>query len=118
MQNTGTGAYPLRVFISGSLLTDPFKFYLTSTKNVSTISYFSLPRNSAYAIGDIGFNNSNFTQSTGTGVSQRNDEIILDDGHGGVAAVGFADGHVSKMKSSQMGWDKKKGDPDALWDLE
>ncbi len=87
VQNTGTGAYPLRVFISGSLLTDSFKFYLTSTKNVSTISYFSLPRNSSYAIDDIGFNNSNFTQSTGTGVSQRNDEIILDDGHGGIAAV-------------------------------
>ena len=86
-QNTGSVSYPLRVFISGSVLADAFRFYLVSSKNVSTASTFALQRNTPYAIDEIGFNNSNFAQSTGTGSSQRKDELIVDDGHGGVAAV-------------------------------
>lgn len=86
-QNTGSGSFPLRVFISGSVLADPFRFYLVSSRNVSTASTFALPRNTPYSIDEMGFNNSNFAQSRGTGSSQRKDELIVDDGHGGVAAV-------------------------------
>ncbi|MFA6289014.1 MAG: TIGR02597 family protein [Opitutaceae bacterium] len=86
-QNTGSVSFPLRVFISGSALVDPFKFYLTSMKTVSTASTFALPRNTPYSINEMGFNNSNFAQSRGTDSSQRKDELIVDDGHGGVAAI-------------------------------
>jgi len=87
LQNTGSNNYPLHVFLSGSVLTNQFNFYFTTSRTSSAISYFSLPRNSSYPIGQIGFNDSNFTQSTGTSFFQRNDQLIIDDGNGGVAAV-------------------------------
>jgi len=92
-QNTGTVSFPLRVFISGSVLTEPFKFHLYSSKKAATASTFALPRNTPYSIEDIGLNDTNFAQSTGTGRSQRNDELIVDDGHGGVAAVYYRYGN-------------------------
>ena len=61
VQNTGTNNYPLHVFLSGSVLTNPFNFFFTSSRTSSAISYFSLPRNSTYP--------------------------IIDNGHGGVAAI-------------------------------
>jgi uncharacterized protein (TIGR02597 family) len=87
LQNTGTNNYPLHVFLSGSVLKDQFNFFFTSSSSARAISYFSLPRNTSYPINQIGFNNSNFTQSTGTGLSQRQDQLIIDDGHGGIAAT-------------------------------
>ena len=87
VQNTGTNNYPLHVFLSGSVLKDQFNFFFTTSSVASAISYFSLPRNSSYPINEIGFNNSNFTQSTGTSTSQRKDQLIMDDGHGGIGAV-------------------------------
>lgn len=87
VQNTGTNNYPLHVFLSGSVLINPFNFFFTSSRTSSVISYFSLPRNSTYPIGQIGFNDSNFKQSTGTGTAQRNDQLIIDNGHGGVGAI-------------------------------
>ena len=87
VQNTGSNNYPLHEFISGSVLTNQFNLFFTSSRTSSVISYFSLPRNSSYPIGQIGFNNSNFTQSTGTGLAQRNDQLIIDNGHGGVSAI-------------------------------
>jgi hypothetical protein len=87
LQNTGSNNYPLHEFISGSVFTNQFNLFFTSSRTSSVISYFSLPRNSSYPIGQIGFNNSNFTQSTGTGLAQRNDQLIIDNGHGGVSAI-------------------------------
>jgi hypothetical protein len=51
------------------------------------VSYFSLPRNSSYSINQIGFNDANFTQSTGTNQAQLNDQLNIDDGQGGVTAT-------------------------------
>ncbi len=87
VQNTGTNNYPLHVFLSGSVLKSPFNFFFTSSSIASAINYFSLPRNSSYPISEIGFNNSNFTQSTGTSTSDRQDQLIMDDGHGGIGAI-------------------------------
>lgn len=87
VQNTGSNSYPLHEFISGSVLANQFNFFFSTSRTSSVTSYFSLPRNSSYPIGQIGFNDSNFTQSTGTGIAQRNDQLIIDNGHGGVAAV-------------------------------
>lgn len=87
LQNNGTNNYPLHVFLSGSVLKNRFNFFFTSSNSSATINYFSLPRNSNYPINQIGFNNSNFTQSTGTGLLQRRDQLIIDDGHGGIAAT-------------------------------
>lgn len=87
LQNTGSNNYPLHVFISGSVLTNQFNFFFSTSRTSSVTSYFSLPRNSGYPIGEIGFNDSNFTQSSGTTSYQRNDQLIIDDGHGGVAAI-------------------------------
>lgn len=87
VQNTGTNNYPLHVFLSGSVLKDQFNFSFTSSSIASAINYFSLPRNSSYAINEIGFNNSNFTPSTGTSTSDRKDQLIIDDGHGGIGAI-------------------------------
>jgi uncharacterized protein (TIGR02597 family) len=87
LQNTGSNNYPLHVFLSGSVLTNQFNFYFTTSRTSSATSYFSLPRNSSYPIGQIGFNDSNFTQSTGTTILQRNDLLIIDDSNGGVAAT-------------------------------
>lgn len=86
-QNTGSNNYPLHEFISGSVLTNQFNFFFTTSRTSSVVSYFSLPRNSSYSINQIGFNDSNFTQSTGTNLNQRNDQLIIDNGHGGVAAT-------------------------------
>jgi uncharacterized protein (TIGR02597 family) len=87
LQNTGTNNYPLHVFLSGSVLKTQFNFFFTSSSIASAISYFSLPRNSSYPINQIGFNMTNFTQSTGTSPSQRKDQLIVDDGHGGIGAI-------------------------------
>lgn len=87
LQNTGSNNYPLHVFLSGSVFTNQFNFYFSASTTSGAISYFSLPRNSSYPISQIGFNDSNFTQSTGTALHQRNDRLIIDDGHGGVAAI-------------------------------
>lgn len=87
LQNTGTNSYPLHVFLSGSVLKDPFNFFFTASNNSSATNFFSLPRNTSYRINQIGFNDSNFTQSTGTGLLQRQDQLIIDDGNGGVAAT-------------------------------
>ena len=87
VQNTGSNNYPLHEFISGSVLTNQFNFFFTTSRTSSVVSYFSLPRNSSYSIGQIGFNDANFTQSTGTNRAQLNDQLNIDDGQGGVAAT-------------------------------
>jgi uncharacterized protein (TIGR02597 family) len=89
LQNTGTNNYPLHVFLSGSVLKDRFNFFFTSSDSSVAINYFSLPRNTSYQINQMGFNNANFTQSTGTGLLQRGDQLIIDDGYGGIGAVYF-----------------------------
>src|SRR5690606_21391396 len=48
---------------------------------------FSLPRASDYKLSEIGFNNSNFVQSTSKSPLGGNDLLLVDDGHGGVGAT-------------------------------
>jgi uncharacterized protein (TIGR02597 family) len=87
VQNNGSNCYPLYEFISGSVLPNDFNFYFsTSSRNV-VISYFSLPRNSIYGINQIGFNDQNFTQSPTKSSLGRKDQLIIDNGHGGIAAT-------------------------------
>ena len=86
-QNIGSNCYPLHEFISGTVLTNEFKFHFpTSSRNI-LISCFSLPRNSSYNINQIGFNNQNFTQSPTKSILERKDQLFVDDGHGGVAGI-------------------------------
>ena len=73
-------------FFSGRILTSPFDLYFTSSSTNSIVTYFGLPRNSAYKLSEIGFNNINFTPSTTKTLLGRRDVLILDDGHGGVGA--------------------------------
>jgi len=87
VQNTGSNSYPLYEFISGSVLTNQFNLYFTSSISNSVISYFSLPRSSAYQINQIGFSDNNFTQSPSKSPLGRNDVLIVDNGHGGVGAM-------------------------------
>ncbi len=89
VQNTGSNTYPLYEFISGSVMTNQFNLYFTSSSSNSVISYFSLPRSSAYQINQIGFTDNNFTQSPGKSPLARNDVLIVDNGHGGVGAMYF-----------------------------
>jgi uncharacterized protein (TIGR02597 family) len=85
-QNTGSNSYPLLEFISGQILTSPFNLYFTSSSSNTVVTYFALPRNSPYKLSEIGFNNRNFTPSATKSLLDRNDVLILDDGHGGVGA--------------------------------
>ena len=84
--NPGSNSYPLLEFFSGRILTSPFDLYFTSSSTNSIVTYFGLPRNSAYKLSEIGFNNINFTPSTTKTLLGRRDVLILDDGHGGVGA--------------------------------
>lgn len=87
VQNTGTNNYPLHAFVSGNVLEGPFNIYLASSPTETVITYFCLPRNSPSKLSQIGFNNSNFTQSPGKSPLVRKDVLIEDDGHGGIAAT-------------------------------
>ena len=87
VQNTGSNCYPLYEFSSGTLLTNQFNLYFTSSSSNSVISYFSLPRSSAYPIAQIGFTDANFTQSITKSPLARNDLLIVDNGHGAVGAT-------------------------------
>ena len=86
VQNNGSNCYPLHEFISGTVLTNDFNFYFSTYSRSIVISYFGLPRNSTYGINQVGFNDKNFTQSTSKSTLARKDQLIVDDGHGGVGA--------------------------------
>lgn len=86
-QNNGSNCYPLHEFISGTVLTNDFDFYFPTSSRNALISCFSLPRNSSYGINQIGFNDLNFTQSPSKSSLARKDQLFVDDGHGGVAAI-------------------------------
>ncbi len=87
VQNTSTNNYPLHAFVSGTVLKTPFSIYLSSSPTETVITYFALPRNSPYRLSQIGFNDSNFTQSPNKSALSRKDVLIEDNGHGGVAAA-------------------------------
>lgn len=84
--NTGTNSYPIHAYISGSVLPSQFTLRLASGSNV-LINCFSLPRASDYKLSEIGFNNTNFVQSTDKSPLGSNDLLIVDDGHGGVGGT-------------------------------
>ena len=86
-QNIGSNCYPLHEFISGSILTNDFNFYFPTSSRGTLTSCFSLPRNSSYGINQIGFNDQNFAQSPSKSRLARKDQLFVDDGHGGVAAI-------------------------------
>jgi len=87
VQNLGSNTYPLYEFISGSVMTNQFNIYFTSSASNSVISYFSLPRSTDYQLSKIGFTDLNFTQSPSKSPLARNDVLIIDNGHGGVGAM-------------------------------
>ena len=87
VKNTGSNSYPLYEFISGSVLTNQFNIYFTSSGSNSVISYFALPRSTDYQLSKIGFTDANFTQSLSKSPLSRNDLLIIDNGNGGVGAT-------------------------------
>ena len=84
--NTGTNSYPLHTYISGSVLPSQFVLNIASGSSVLT-TCFSLPRASDYKLSEIGFNNTNFVQSTEKSPQGFNDLLVVDDGHGGVGGT-------------------------------
>ncbi len=91
LQNTGTNSYPLKVSIPGAVLTDTFCFSLLTSATKNSYTYHVLPRNTPYLLSDYGFNNSNFKQSPKLPppLSHDYDEILIDNGHGGILATYF-----------------------------
>jgi uncharacterized protein (TIGR02597 family) len=87
--NTNSMSYPLNNYIAGTILTNLFRIPLaqsTFTNSLKT-TYFALPRSSSYTLSKIGFNDSNFKQSTNSTYYGRNDLLLVDNGHGNVAVT-------------------------------
>lgn len=85
-KNTGTNSFPLHTYISGSVLESQFILPIATGGSVLT-TCFALPRTSDYKLSEIGFDNTNFAQSPDKSALGNKDLLIVDDGHGGVAAT-------------------------------
>lgn len=81
-QNDGGNlSYPVNIYLSGTSLKGLFRTPIYGSTNL-TATYISLPRSSPYKLSQIGFNDSNFTQSLNKSALGRNDTLVIDNGHG------------------------------------
>lgn len=79
MRNTGGTPPTLNVTTTGSVLTDSLGIYVATATNKINDNYISLPRASDYKLSEMGFTDSNFTQSTSKTTGGRRDTLLVID---------------------------------------
>lgn len=77
LRNTGGTPPTLSITSAGSVLTDKVSVYLATASNKSNDNYIALPRASDYKLSELGFDDSNFVQSTGKTTAGRRDTLLV-----------------------------------------
>jgi len=76
-RNTGGTPVNLNGTVVGALLTESDSIYLATSSSAANDNPMALPRASDYLLSGIGFNDSNFLQSTGKTTVTRRDQILV-----------------------------------------
>lgn len=76
-RNIGGTPVNLSVTIPGGVLAQPFRTYLGTLTNGQNDNPMALPRATDYLVSELGLNDSNFVQSTGTSTGNRRDQLLV-----------------------------------------
>ena len=77
LRNVGGTPVELNASVVGSVFSKPGTLYLSTATTGANDNFVGLPRPTDYLLSEIGFTDSNFTQSTGVNNATRRDQVLV-----------------------------------------